>query len=54
MNGHRLTLSNDAAYHLVMKVADGRLDSVADIAAILQTATEPRPGAWQEKERSSA
>jgi death-on-curing protein len=43
MNGHRLTLSDDAAYHLVMRVADGRLDSVADIAAILHTATEPRP-----------
>lgn len=43
MNGHRLTLSNDAAYKLVMQVAAGQLDSVDDIAAILKTATEPRP-----------
>jgi death-on-curing protein len=42
MNGYRLTLSNDAAYEMVMQVAAGHLDSVDDIAAILRTATEPR------------
>jgi death on curing protein len=43
MNGRRLTLTNDAAYDLIMKVAAGQLDTVEDIAAILKTATEPRP-----------
>lgn len=43
MNGYRLTLSNDAAYELVMQVTAGQLDSVDDIAAILTTATQPPP-----------
>ena len=42
VNGRRLTLTNDAAYELVMKVAVGQLDSVHDIAAILSNATESR------------
>ena len=42
LNGRRLTLTNDAAYDLVMSVASGRLDTVDDIAAILQSATQPR------------
>ena len=42
LNGRRLTLTNDEAYDLVMKVAAGDLDTVEDIAAILQYATEPR------------
>ena len=42
LNGRRLTLTNDEAYDLVMKVAAGDLDTVDDIAAILQHATEPR------------
>ena len=42
VNGRRLTLSNDAAYDLIMKVASGELDSVDDIAAILVTATRSR------------
>jgi death on curing protein len=42
LNGRRLTLTNDAAYHLVMNVASGQLDSVEGIAAILQPATQPR------------
>jgi death on curing protein len=42
VNGRRLTLTNDEAYDLVMKVAAGDLDTVEDIAAILQYATEPR------------
>jgi death on curing protein len=42
VNGRRLTLTNDEAYELVMKVAAGELDQVEDIAAILQAATAPR------------
>jgi len=42
VNGRRLTLANDEAYHLVIDVATGRLDLVDDIAARLRTATEPR------------
>jgi death-on-curing protein len=42
VNGRRLTLTNDAAYELVVEVATGQLDSVADIAARLKTATEAR------------
>jgi death-on-curing protein len=42
INGRRLTLTNDAAYELVMNVAAGQLDSVDDITAVLLTATEPR------------
>jgi death-on-curing protein len=42
LNGRRLTLTNDEAYDLVMKVAAGALDTVDDIAAVLQHATEPR------------
>jgi death-on-curing protein len=42
LNGRRLTLTNDAAYELVMSVASGRLDTVDDIAAILPTATQAR------------
>ena len=32
LNGYRLTLTNDEAYTLVMEVASGLLDDVADIA----------------------
>jgi len=42
LNGRRLTLTNDAAYDLVINVATGQLDAVDDIAAILQAATQPR------------
>lgn len=42
VNGRRLTLTNDAAYELVMEVATGHLDSVDNIAAMLRTATEAR------------
>jgi death on curing protein len=42
INGRRLTSTNDAAYDLVISVASGRYDTVDAIAAILQTATEPR------------
>jgi death-on-curing protein len=39
LNGRRLTLTNDAAYDVVIGVAAGELDSVEEIAAILRTAT---------------
>jgi death on curing protein len=42
LNGRRLTLTNDQAYDLVMKVAAGELDQVEQIAAILADATAPR------------
>jgi death-on-curing protein len=42
LNGRRLTLTNDAAYDLVMQVAAGQLDLVDEITAVLQVATEPR------------
>jgi len=43
INGRRLTLTNDEAYELIMSVAEGKLDSVDDIAAVLATANKPRP-----------
>ena len=43
VNGRRLTLTNDEAYELIMSVAEGKLDSVDDIAAVLAAATKPRP-----------
>jgi death-on-curing protein len=42
LNGRRLTLTNDEAYDLAMKVAAGELDAVDDIAAVLHDATEPQ------------
>ena len=42
LNGRRLTLTNDEAYDLVIAVAAGELDTMDDITAILQHATEPR------------
>jgi death on curing protein len=42
VNGRRLTLTNDEAYELVMKVAAGQLDLVDEIAAALEGATESR------------
>jgi death on curing protein len=42
LNGRRLTLTNDAAYDLVMSVASGQLDQVDDIAEVLHSATWPR------------
>lgn len=43
INGRRLTLSNGDAYDVVMRVAAGELDTVDDIAVILENATQPRP-----------
>jgi death-on-curing protein len=45
LNGRRLTLTNDEAYDLVMSVAEGRLDTVDAIAAVL--ATEKRRSSGQ-------
>jgi death on curing protein len=42
LNGHRLTLTNDAAYNLVISVASGQLDTVDEIADALRPATRPR------------
>ena len=40
VNGRRLTLSNDEAYDLVIAVATGDLDDVADIGDRLQRGSE--------------
>ena len=42
LNGYRLTLTNDEAYTLVMEVASGQLDDVADIAPRIREGTVPR------------
>ena len=42
LNGFRLTLTNDQAYTLVIEVASGLLDDVADIAARLRAGMAPR------------
>ncbi len=41
LNGRRLTCTNDHAYDLVMRVAEGDLDQVEEIVAILQDDTAP-------------
>lgn len=43
VNGSRLTMTNDEAYEFIMRIARGELRDVAEIAAVLQSATEPRP-----------
>jgi death-on-curing protein len=43
MNGYRLALTNDEAYTLVMRVADGSIDDVTPIAAALRVGVGPRP-----------
>lgn len=42
VNGRRLILTNDAAYELVMAIASGELDTVAEIAGLLSRATQAR------------
>jgi len=42
LNGRRLTLTNDEAYDLVMKIASGQLDTVDEISVLIQSATRPR------------
>ena len=41
MNGHRLTLTNDEAYDLVMEVAAGHVDEIADLAARIRDGSRP-------------
>jgi hypothetical protein len=38
----RLSLTNDEAYRLLMRVAAGELSEVGDIAGVLQNGTGPR------------
>lgn len=42
VNGRRLTLSNEAAYDLVMAVAAGELDDISSVADRIGNATEDR------------
>ncbi len=42
VNGRRLTLTNDEAYHLVMEVAAGQRHEVAELADTLRVGSEPR------------
>jgi death-on-curing protein len=42
LNGRRLTLSNDQAYKLIIKVATGELDEVASIADRIRRASQAR------------
>lgn len=42
MNGMRLTLTNDAAYELVVEIASGGLNEVPKIASVLEAGTAPR------------
>jgi death-on-curing protein len=42
VNGLRLTLSNDEAYDLVVRIATGELADIAAIAAVLRSGTAPR------------
>jgi death-on-curing protein len=42
VNGRRLTLSNDQAYELIIEVAKGELDEVANIADRIRRGSEAR------------
>ena len=42
VNGRRLTLTNDDAYDLVMSVAAGGLEEIAEIAARLRAESRSR------------
>lgn len=44
INGWRLTLGNDQAYDLILAIAEGRLDDVAEIASYLREWTVRVPG----------
>jgi death-on-curing protein len=43
VNGRRLTASNDEAHDVIIAIAEGRLDSVPDIAAALEPFVAPSP-----------
>jgi death on curing protein len=42
INGRQLTFTNEAAYDFIMQVAVGDLDSVSEIAAVLEKSTRLR------------
>lgn len=42
VNGRRLTLTNDEAYHLVMTIAAGGLNEITEIATRLRDGSRPR------------
>ena len=42
INGRRLTLTNDEAYHVVMEVSSGRLHEVGELAGVIRGGSEPR------------
>jgi len=42
INGRRLTLTNDEAYHLVMEVAAGQLHEIAELAGTIRASSESR------------
>jgi death on curing protein len=42
LNGYRLTLTNNEAYTLIIEVATGQLDDVADIAERIRASIAPR------------
>lgn len=44
VNGRRLAATNDQAYDLITAIADGALDSVTDIAAVLRPLVESSDG----------
>ncbi len=42
INGRRLTLTNDEAYDLVMSIAAGELEDIAEIAERIKAGSRPR------------
>ena len=42
VSGRQLTLTNEAAYEFIMQIASGELDSVGEIAAVLEKSTRLR------------
>lgn len=52
MNGLRLTLTNDEAYRLVISVATGQVDAVAEIAHVLERGSAPRRTRWWVREET--
>ncbi|MGN6598315.1 MAG: hypothetical protein ACTHMW_03380 [Actinomycetes bacterium] len=40
VNGYRSVLTNDEAYELVMAIASGQLDEVADVASRLRSSVQ--------------
>lgn len=42
VNGHRLTWTNDMAHDLIVSIAAGELEDVAELAAIIEKGIAPR------------